>query len=248
MLGSSPAPQLKSICNLSVLVITYPGKWNEAEFKPSHLSRRKIDWFEGTGTVVGIKRNRIFILSAIHFVPEGYFSFFVKGEITGQIQVSATLCVNHFVEENNGIDIAVFSCDIAQFDRSLLSSISNIQWKSITTFEKDSPVWLVHYPTSCDENVPSDSRLINPVFPTISQGILVSIDLSTLTFDSTIVGTGGSSGGIIIDGNGYALGVHDSQHDDTPTKELISTHRMIKEVKETLSTMRQLQDMIIISS
>lgn len=236
-----PSAVLDSICNLSVLVITYPGKWTEPQFLPSPVSRKKIEWFEGTGTVIKVKRNRVFILSSIHCIPRGNYSFFVKGEVTGQVQVLATLCVNYFVADNNGIDFAVFSCDACHFRPEVLLQLSNLTWKSPDSFVAGSQVWLVHYPTLVGSTLASTSRLENPVFPTVSDGTIVSDDLDTYTIDSTIIATGGSSGGIVINNVGFAVGIHDSQHNDnTPMGVFVSTHRLVCALKEKFDQVRQL--------
>ena len=55
-----------------------------------------------------------------------------------------------------------------------------------------------------------------------------------------------SSGGIIID-EGYCLGVHDSQHDEHPAAEgvLVSTHRIIADIREQTKDVRLLQDLFM---
>lgn len=236
---------IKVIENLSVLVIMYPGKWPSDQFLPNCHSKRVIDWFEGTGTVIGIKRNRVFILSSIHCTPSTKFTFFVKGALTEHKQVAATLVENYFVVENNGIDVAVFSCDSSCFDSHVLADIGNIQWRCPEAFRIGSPVWLVHYPTSSEpEGVASTHRLFNECFPTLSEGVLLSEDFPGLTIDSTIIATGGSSGGLLVDENGYAVAVHDSQHDETPNKVPVSTHRMISELREAFKNNKQLHNLL----
>eukprot|EP01031_Cornospumella_fuschlensis_P038413 gene38413-46682_t len=213
---------------LSVMVIIYDGKWRGEQFHPDKYSSKVYDWFEGTGTVVGFKRNRVFILSSIHCNPTSTYTFFVKGDITRQVQVNATLLVNCFVQENNGIDVAVFSCDISGFvEETLNSYLGYIRWHTPESIPAKSKVTLVHYPTSVpaaaateesSETLEYDAtyRLFNPVYPTITYGEVVSHSPETSTFDSTIIATGGSSGGILVDEHGRCLGVHDSQHNENP--------------------------------
>ena len=232
---------VKSICDLSVLVIMYPAKWPSDKFLPSCYSKRIIDWFEGTGTIIGVKRNRLYIMSSIHCQAGSKFSFFVKGSITDHLQLPVTLVENYFVEENNGIDIAIFSCDTKHFQDSFLEMISNIEWSAPGAFRIGSPVWLVHYPTSSEApGVSSTHRLFNECFPTVSTGVILSEDFTALTIDSTIIATGGSSGGIIVDENGQAVAVHDSQHNDTVDGLPVSTHRMVRELREIFRRNKQL--------
>jgi len=239
--SAKPDQVLKSIVDLSVLVITYSGKWSQDKFLPNSMSRRKIDWFEGTGTIIGVKRNRVFILSSIHCVPGTKYSFFVKGAATQHQQFPVTLVLNHFVEENNGIDIALFSCDARVFDVDMIRGIQDIHWEAPMSFRIGSAVWLVHYPTSSEpDGVPPTHRLFNDCFPTVSTGTILCEDFGALTIDSTIIATGGSSGGLIIDEHGRAVAVHDSQHDETPDQKPVSTHRMVRELRLTLQSNRQL--------
>jgi hypothetical protein len=191
------------VCELSVLVIMYPGKWPSQQFLPNCNSVRIIDWFEGTGTIIGIKRNRVYILSSIHCTPRVTYSFFLKGTATQHTQVPATLVQNYFVPENNGIDIAVFSCDASYFAHEVLCKVINIEWTAPDSFELCSPVWLVHYPTSSEApGVASTHRLDHECQATVSNGTVLSEDFVALTIDATIVATGGSSGGLVI----YAQG------------------------------------------
>ena len=124
----NPEAVLKSTVDLSVLVIMYPGKWSQSTFLPNCFSKRKIDWFEGTGTIIGVKRNRVFILSSIHCIPGTKFSFFMKGQVTGHEQVPITLVLNQFIEADNGIDIAIFSCDIRVLNHTMISGMDSIRW------------------------------------------------------------------------------------------------------------------------
>lgn len=237
---NTPADVLEAVAGLSVLVITCPGKWTKNEFLPSSLSRRKIDWFEGTGAVIGIKRSRVFILSSIHCIPEANYTYFIKGAITDQKQVIATLCCNHFIRENNGIDVAIFSCDVKCFKADVQLKLSCVRW--CDNFSIGSSIWLVHFPTSSEEVV-ATHRLTEDVHPSTATGNIVSIDTVSSTFDSTIVATGGSSGGILVDASGFALGVHDSQHDDTEDGTFVSTHRTVSALRDVLSSVRQLEGM-----
>lgn len=221
------------IQNLSVVVIMYPGKWPSDQFLPNCYSKRIIDWFEGTGTLIGMRRNRVYILSSIHCIPGSKFTFFVKGALTEHKQVPATLVENYFVEANNGIDVSVFSCDSRHFDDNILSDVQNIEWRCPDAFRVDSPLWLVHYPTSSEpDGAASTHRLFNDCFPTVSEGVLLSEDFKGLTIDSTIIATGGSSGGSLVDENGHTVAMHDSQHDETLDKVPVSSHRMISELRE----------------
>lgn len=239
--SSKPETVLKSIVDLSVLVIMYPGKWSQSSFLPNCFSKRKIDWFEGTGTIIGVKRNRVFILSSVHCIPGTKFSFFIKGHITNHEQLPVTLVLNQFVEADNGIDIAIFSCDVRLLDQAMVAGIDSIRWHAPDRFRTGSPVWLVHYPTSSEpDGVPSTHRLFNACYPTVSMGFVISDDFNSLTIDSTIIATGGSSGGLIIDENGLAVAVHDSQHDETPDNTPVSTHRMVRELRLTLASNKQL--------
>jgi hypothetical protein len=252
---------IKAVFDLSVMVIIYAGKWQGEQFHPNCHSSKVYDWFEGTGTIIGVKRNRVFILSSIHCNPNSHYSFFVKGVITKQIQINATLCINYFDSANiSGIDVAVFSCDLSGFDSSVLSAnLPQVKWHTPQRLDGNSKITLVHYPTSIptaavvpsdtDSNnaaiVPYDStfRLFNPVFPTVSDGEIISSDLANYTFDSTIVATGGSSGGLLISEEGLCLGVHDSQHNENPLAvgRMVSTHKMIAEVRERTRGVRQLR-------
>lgn len=233
------------IQQLSVLVIMYPGKWPTDQFLPNCYSKRVIDWFEGTGTVIGLKRNRVFILSSIHCTPGHKYTFFVKGKVTEHKQIPATLVENFFVVENNGIDVSVFSCDSSYFDLDILSTIASIEWRCPESFRIGSPLWLVHYPTSSEpEGVASTHRLFNECFPTVSEGVVLSEDFGGQTLNSTIIATGGSSGGLIIDENGYVIAVHDSQHDDTLDKKPVSTHRMISELRAAFRSNKQLHNLL----
>ena len=232
---------VNSIRELSVLVIMYPGKWHSDKFHPNCYSTKIIDWFEGTGTIIGIKRNRVFILSSIHCIPGTKYSFFLKGTATNHEQVPITLVLNYFIEENNGIDIAVFSCDARHFSDDVLSRVHDIEWSAPDSFRIGSKIWLVHFPTSSEPNgVVSTHRLFHECFPTISTGTILSEDFNSLTIDSTIIATGGSSGGLIVDEEGRVIAVHDSQHDETPDHTLVSTHRMVRELRQTFKSNKQL--------
>lgn len=240
---------LKSISDLSVLVITSPQKWRFPQFHPSPLSERKVDWFEGTGTIIGLNRNRVFIISSIHCIPDKNYSYFIKGLITNHVQQACTLCVNYFVEESNGIDVAILSCSVTEiFSTEILLNLSNLKWRSdLSLLQTMSSVWLVHFPTNSDAGVADmTERLHSPVFPTISSGIIISTDESNLTFDSTIIATSGSSGGLIIAAeSGFILGVHDSQHNEHVSKpgELVSTHRMTRALQLSTRSVRQLNQL-----
>jgi len=167
--------------------------------------------------------------------------FFMKGQVTNHEQVPVTLVLNQFIEVDNGIDIAIFSCDIRVLDQAMILGIDSIRWHAPDSFRIGSPVWLVHYPTSSEpDGVPSTHRLSNACHPTVSTGIILSEDFNSLTIDSTIIATGGSSGGLIIDENGLAVAVHDSQHDETPDHTPVSTHRMVRELRMTLRSNKQL--------
>lgn len=230
--------------DLSVLVISHPGKWRDTQFKPSKLSVRKIDWFEGTGTVIGIKRNRVFILSSIHCEPSSSYSYFVKGEITRQEQVAVTLSVNRFVEENNGIDIALFSCDSSSFNEEVLRRMTHcLRWDfSPVAMSPGASLHLVHFPTVEDEH-DLTRRLHQPVFPDVSAGYLLSVDSEAECFDSTVVATAGSSGGLVISEQGVVVGSHDSQHNDTSDGNPVWTHRLSVSIRDALSSMRGVMDM-----
>jgi len=190
-------------------------------------------------------------LEALHCILQGHYTFFVKGSVTNHIQIPVTLCVNEFVEENNGIDVAVFSCDSSYFDKSIMMNLSHFVWdQSITSsVQLNSHIYLVHFPTISNDGDSNDDtecatyRLYNTVSPSISHGIVLTSQISSYTFDSTIIATGGSSGGLIIDGNGLILGVHDSQHDENDTNTSVSTHRMVCELRQKLSHIRQLSDL-----
>lgn len=236
------ASKLQVLQDLSVLVITYPGKWRASEFHPAPHSPRKIEWFEGTGTVIGVKRNRVFILTSIHCIPTNRYSYFVKGQITFQEQKVATLCANRFVPDENGIDIAIFSCDISNFDARLLNKLDILNWNSSTILEHNSHLYLVHFPTQKAGAVPMTDRLDNHVYPIISEGVLVSTD--DLTIDSTISATAGSSGGLVVSADGMIIATHDSQHDETPDGRIVSTHRRISEIQRELSDVRCLSGLL----
>jgi hypothetical protein len=244
--GQVAQDSIRLVQDLSVLVITHPGKWKEGSFHPSKFSVRKIDWFEGTGTVIGIKRNRVSILSSIHCEPNSKYSFFVKGAITNQEQVVATLSLNRFEEEDNGIDVAIFSCDASCFDAEVLSRMTQyLRWNFSAQIVRHPPLpvtnlYLVHYPTLQEEQ-DITRRLHEPVFSEVATGVLVSVDSEC--FDSTIVATAGSSGGLIVSEEGYILGSHDSQHNDTPDGSTLSTHRMCTAVREALSSVRGVSEM-----
>jgi len=127
----------------------------------------------------------------------------------------------------------------------LLFNLTKLVWDSPRSLSFQSNLWLIHYPTNIDEN-DSTFRLYHPVFPTISEGKIISFDVSMCTFDSTIVATGGSSGGIIVNEFGLSLGVHDSQHNENPLGPLgtlVSTHRAIAEIREITKSVRQLNDL-----
>lgn len=241
----APDTVLKTIQDLSLLVIMYPGKWHADEFHPSCYSKKIIDWFEGTGTIIGRKRNRVFILSSIHCNPGRTFTFLAKGSVTQHKQIPLTLVANYFVVENNGIDVSVFSCDVCHLEDQILATIDSIEWRSPDSFRTSSPIWLVHYPTSSEpDGAVSTHRLFNECFPTVSEGVILSSDLSNCTIDSTIVATGGSSGGLLVNEHGHVLGVHDSQHDETPDQQPVSTHRLISELRVAFQNNKQLQSLL----
>ena len=243
----SPAVQntIDLVQALSVLVITHPGKWKHEQFQPSPSSLRRIEWFEGTGTVIGMKRNRVFIISSIHCTPTSSYSFFVKGGITGQEQVPATLSVNRFEETNNGLDIALFSCSADCFDKDVLQRMTeSLRWDYSAPLIRPSSMTrlsLIHFPTLPDEQ-DITRRLHMSVFPEVTTGVLFSVDVEGECFDSTILATAGSSGGLIVSEDGCILGSHDSQHDETPDGSVVSTHRMCGSVVEALSLMRRVND------
>jgi hypothetical protein len=245
-LNSTASSKLQLLQDLSVLVITYAGKWRDSQFHPSCNSARPIEWFEGTGTVIGIKRNRVFILSSIHCAPTNRYSFFVKGSITSQEQKVATLCANRFVPDDNGIDIAIFSCGSSGFDSSILQNISNLMWKCNAgkCLENNCPLFLIHFPTQQPGIVPITDRLENAVFPVISEGTLISTGDDSCTIDSTITATAGSSGGLVMSADGMIVATHDSQHDETPDGRMVSTHRLINDTQNALSDVRCLDGML----
>lgn len=229
------------ITDLSVLVITFHGKCSKRSFVPDPTSSKKIEWFEGTGTVIGSKRNVVFIMTALHCQAESKFSYFIKGVISSQEQVPATLVLNKFVEENNGIDIAILSCSADLLDAAIVSRAMELQWqRQQISHCIGAPVWLIHFPTVTDVDQDSTHRLKHPVNPTVSQGYVLSQCSSDGTFDSTITATGGSSGGLVIDSAGTILGAHDSQHDDTADNSVASTHREVREIFSHLECSRQL--------
>lgn len=239
--SATPAEDsIRLVQDLSVLVITSPGKWKDAQFHPSKLSVRKVEWFEGTGTVIGIRRNRVFVLSSIHCVPNSSYSFFVKGSITDHQQVVATLSANKFEAGNNGIDIALFSCNVSSFDATVLRRMSeSLMWQFSPPSLCARPIMLslVHFPTlEGDDDI--TRRLHEPVFPVVSSGVLLAVDEEGGCFDSSILATAGSSGGLIIGEEGFVLGSHDSQHDETPDGSVASTHRMCGAVRGALSCLR----------
>ena len=236
---------ISRISALSVLVITYAGKWSEEQFLPSPLSVKKIDWFEGTGTVIGLKRNTVYILTSIHCNPDHKYSYFVKGEVTNQVQTVATLVTNQFMAAEDGIDIAVFSCDISAFNRPMLDAavlcLRSTWQQNVPLSMVGEKIWLVHFPTVLSEQLESTHRLINPVFPSISSGEILSVNTAASKFDSTITATGGSSGGLLVDIRGKIIGTHDSQHDENPLFPYVSTHQMISELSKHLSEIRQIR-------
>lgn len=81
-------------------------------------------------------------------------------------------------------------------------------------------LWCVHYP-NLDLTLPVTHRLVNPVFSDVAYGILHSVNSSVHTFDSTMIASEGSSGGLIIDIDGRVLGFHDSQHDDEDNENML---------------------------
>lgn len=235
----------KTVSSLSVLVIIIPEKWDKDEFVPNEMSTKRFVWFEGTGTVIGLKRNRAFILTSIHCIPTSRYSFFIKGPVSQQNQVPATLCINHFEKEDNGIDMAVLSCDAKILDEIILQEISSLVWNCPLSnhYKIEEPIWLVHYP-NIDSTMTPTHRLRHPVHPDVAVGILLSIDESNDTFDSTIIASEGSSGGLVIDKNGHVLGIHDSQHDDNEANEIVSTHRMTRAVQRRFQANRQLESLL----
>lgn len=243
-----PTVTIESVSNLSVLVITHAGIWRDEQFHPSSSSPYEIEWFEGTGTIIGTKRNRVFIISSIHCNPTSKYSFFIKGRASHHMQIKATVVENHFIAENNGIDVAVFSCDIDRFDNAILNeNLQHLHWKCCYHFPQSNSIWLIHFPTlNEDENTGnvSTERLFSlTVQPTISTGTIISTDWDMNCFDSTIIATGGSSGGLIINEEGFIIGVHDSQNNENNLLpgQLVSTHRMAKELRDILGKNRQIQ-------
>lgn len=249
---------IEAVSKLSVLVVIYDGNWKESQFHPNCNSTKVYNWFEGTGTIIGTKRNRVVIMSSIHCNPSNKCCFFIKGEITNQIQIKATLCINCYVEDNNGIDVAIFSCHISNFHEDiLLRYLPSIKWcSSLNCLQRDSRVCLVHYPTFIpqdtdmsnqqnEEQQDSTYRLFHSVYPSQNDGILISYSLENYTFDSTIIATCGSSGGIIINEEGLCLGVHDSQHNENILMDGInvSTHRMICDIRDKVKEIKYLQDL-----
>ena len=230
----------------------YSVYYDPNEFLPSCYSKKVIDWFEGTGTVIGFKRNRIFILSSIHCIPKPNYSFYAKGAITHHKQIPVTLVINHFIMENNGIDVAVFSCDMKYFDPTMLQNLQHLKWVDSLNYRIGSPLWLIHYPTSINNAesnmetpvIESTHRLDHDCFPIVSTGNILSHDNIAYTIDSTIVATAGSSGGLIIDENYHIIGVHDSQHDDNPDHIPVSTHRLVKELREYFHLNKQLSHLL----
>ena len=242
---SPPPDAVAALCELSTLVIIYPGRWPDAhQFLPSPDSPHEVEWFEGTGTVIGVKRRRVFILSSIHIQDATKHSFWVKGQATGHRQERATLVDNCFVE--NGIDVAVFSCDVGAFDAALLARcLPALRWRYTDTFVRGAAVWLVHYPTVSDNRHgrSATTRLEGPVAPAVAVGEVLSFDAAAFLFDSTIAATGGSSGGVVVDADGRMLGVHDSQHDDNPLApgQPVSSHRAADELRAVFGRNRQVQ-------
>jgi hypothetical protein len=240
-----PIDTLNVLNDLSVLVITYAAKWHGDQFHPSPLSSKKVNWFEGTGTVVGLKRNNVFILSSIHCIPDCKYSFFIKGAITNHLQQKVTICCNRFEESDNGIDVAIFSCDARKFDSEYLRRIDTLRWYEPEVFPISVNIWLVHFPTvplgDTDAPEATTYRLHNEVYPSITKGVTISVDPIVGTFDSSIIATGGSSGGLVKNSQGLILGIHDSQHDNTPDHTVVSTHRLSIAVKSSLRHIRQLQ-------
>jgi len=139
---------LMDIQDLSLLVISTPKKEFKNEFIPKEDSMRITEWFEGTGTIIGIKRNSMFVLTSIHCIPTQTYSFFVKGKSSGQLQVRGTLCMNHFEVDNNGLDVAVLSCDISLFDMKIIQKVHKFVWNCplSTHYKVGEKVWCVHYP------------------------------------------------------------------------------------------------------
>lgn len=236
---------LEDIQDLSLLVISTPKKELKSEFNPKEDSVRVTEWFEGTGTIIGTKRNHIFIITSIHCIPTQSYSYFVKGKSSRQSQVRGTLCMNHFEAENNGLDVAVLSCDISSFDTSIVQKVNSFVWDCplSTHYRIGEKLWCVHYPNLAT-SLPPTHRLRNPVFPDVSVGTLHSLDAVSNTFDSTIIASEGSSGGLVIDSNGHILGIHDSQHNDHGDGITYSTHRMLDIIKKKFSEVRQLQGII----
>lgn len=131
-------PKFVSVCqDLSLLVITCPKTERKKEFLPNELSTRVTEWFEGTGTIIGIKRNYLFILTSIHCIPTEKYSFFVKGKSSFQKQIPATLCFNHYEIDNIGLDVAILSCDINNFDQDIIKMVDLLQWSTSQTESTD---------------------------------------------------------------------------------------------------------------
>jgi hypothetical protein len=153
---------------------------------------------------------------------------------------------NYFVPKNNGIDVAVLSCDACYFAPEVLCKVSDIEWCAPDSFELASPVWLVHYPTPSSEahGVGSTHRLDHDCHPTVSMGAILLEDCAALAIDSTIVATGGSSGGLVIDAQGRVVAVHDSQHDETADGKPVSTHRMVRELRQVFKAHKQLCNLL----
>ena len=232
---------MEALKALSTLIIIYEGRWrNPHEFFPSSLAHQQVLWDEGTGTIIGCDRASVFILSSIHKKSASKCTFWIKGRATEHRQIPATLVENRY-EENDGIDVAMFSCPLGAIDATLLSRyLPAVRWSYPDTFQPGAAVWLVHYPTFDCTGTEATSRLRGAVEPDVAYGEVLSHDVATFLFDSTIEATAGSSGGVIVDADGFVVGVHDSIHDVDPPaagdRAVVSSHRAAAELRQHFLT------------
>jgi Trypsin-like peptidase domain len=221
---------------LSTLVIIFEGRWrNVKEFMPSPDSPRPVNWDEGTATIIGRDRTSAYILLSIHKKNAAKCSFWVKGRATGYQQTPAQLMINRF-EENDGIDVAMLSCNVEAFDDALLSRyLPELRWRYTSDFRRGAAVWLVHFPTVDETELSGENatcRLRDEVEPEVAYGVVLSQDVATFLFNSTIVATPGSSGGVVIDVDGHVIGVHDSIYHKDHINPTMSSHRAAAELKQ----------------